>query len=210
MHGPWRPLAEFVLHRRLEALGVPVAPAVGAVILRRKPGWRGFFLIEEVKGSRDLEAILHGLPVPGGGDKQALFRTAGRAVRQLHDAGVPHPDLHPKNLLAAPGGRVLLLDLDKARPADGPLPESARLKNLLRLGRAIAKHRLKGMEIEREDGLQFLEGYAGSREAAVLWLGQVESRLRRGLVLRNLWWRVIGEARPWRAPALSDEQGGAS
>lgn len=200
MHGRWRPLEELVLHRRLAALGVPVARAVGAVVLRRPVGWRGFLVLEEVPDARDLEAILHGLPVPGEGPRARLYTEAGRAVRALHDAGVPHPDLHPKNLLAVADGRVLLLDLDKARPGEGVLAEADRMANLLRLGRAVAKHRLKGLVASRRDAVRFLEGYAGNRRAAVLWLRQIEGRLRRGLSLRHLWWRLIGEARPWHPP----------
>lgn len=200
MHGPWRPLHELVLHRRLAALGVPVAAAVGAVVLHRAIGWRGFLVLEEVVGARDLEAVVHGRSVPGGHPRRRIYERAGRAVRRLHDAGVPHPDLHPKNLLATEDGRVLLLDLDKARPSDGPLPDALRLQNLLRLGRALAKHRLKGMTAGRPDAVRFLEGYAGSRPAALLWLRQIEGRLRRGLPLRRLWWRLIGQARPWTGP----------
>lgn len=201
MHGTWRPLEELVLHRRLAALGVPVADAVGAVVLRRPVGWRGFLVLSEVHDSRDLEAVMHGLPAPGGHAPAALYAEAGRAVRRLHDAGVPHPDLHPKNLLATVDGRVLVLDLDKARPTDGLLAEADRMANLLRLGRAVAKHRLKGLEASRRDAIRFLEGYAGDRRAAFLWLRQIEGRLRRGLALRHAWWTLLGEARPWRPPS---------
>ena len=102
-------------------------------------------------------------------------------VRMLHDAGVPHPDLHPKNLLLAPDGRVLVIDLDKARPSTGVLSEAQRLDNLARLGRAIEKHRLKGMSAGRKEALRFLEGYAGSPEAARLWLDPIRARLGRWL-----------------------------
>jgi 3-deoxy-D-manno-octulosonic acid kinase len=201
MHGRLRPLDELVLHRGLAAIGVPVVDAVGCVVLKRTTGWRGFLLMREVEGAIDLEALLHGMPAPPGAEVRRVLGDAGRAVRRLHDAGVPHPDLHPKNLLLAPDLRVLIVDLDKARATTGMLPESARLKNLLRLGRAIEKHRLKGIAAGRREALRFLEGYAGSPEAARLWLERIRTHLRRGLWLRILWWRLIGEARPWRPPA---------
>jgi len=204
MTGSWRPLTELSLHRRLRALGVPVADAVGCVILRLTVGWRGFLLLEEVPGARDLEAILYGLDVPGGQSRREVLRKAGEAVRLLHDAGLPHPDLHPKNLLVTADGRILLLDLDKAMVPEGRLGESERLGNLVRLGRAIEKHRLKGLEVGRRDALRFLEGYAGSREAAGLWLDQIRARLRRGLGVRIVWWHLMGQARPWRPPDQVD------
>lgn len=205
-HGPWRPLEELVLQRRLLALGVPVAEVVGAVVLRRALGWRGFLLLREVEGAKDLEALLHGERPPCRATLRDLLGQAGAAVRRLHDAGVPHPDLHPKNLLVTPDGRVLVLDLDRAFPAEGLLPEEQRLKNLVRLGRSIEKHRLKGIRAGRKEALRFLTGYAGERAAAERWLERVRERLSRGLALRILWWRLKGEARPWR-PAVPPATG---
>lgn len=204
MHGRFRPLDELVLHRHLAAVGVPVPDAVGCVVLRSPTGWRGFLLLAEVEGAVDLEALLHGEPPPEGVVLRHVVREAGRVVRRLHDAGVPHPDLHPKNLLVAPDGRVLVIDLDKARPSRGVLDERGRLHNLLRLGRSIEKHRLKGLRAGGREALRFLEGYAGSPVAARLWLERIRSQLRRTLGLRILWWRLIGEARPWRPPAPRD------
>ena len=214
--GPLRPLQELVLHRRLEALGIPVAQAVGCAIDRSPVGWRGFLVVKEVERAVDLEAWLHGIPTPTpppgmrAPRRAAVLRRAGRAVRRLHDAGVKHADLHPKNLLLTPGGRVLVLDLDKAVAADLPLQQEDRLENLARLGRAVEKHRLKGMHTGRREALRFLEGYAGSREAATEWLARVRTRLLRGgLPLRVVWWRLLGQARPWQG-AQAAGGGGAS
>ncbi len=198
MHGPWRPLQELSLHRRLEALGVPVTHAVGCVILLGSVGWRGFLLVEEVEDGVDLEVVLHARGAPSARPLSEVLTRAGKAVRALHDAGVPHPDLHPKNLLVRSTGAVLLLDLDKAAPAEGRLDERVRFQNLLRLGRSIEKHRLKGLKTDGRLAMRFLEGYAGSRDAARLWLERIQHRLGRGLGARRLWWRLKGEARPWR------------
>ncbi|MFV1958533.1 MAG: lipopolysaccharide kinase InaA family protein [Planctomycetota bacterium] len=204
MYGPLRPLRELVLHRRLDALGVPVVRAVACVVLPRGLGWRGFLLVEEVVGARDLEAVLYGFPVPGGVARGDALVRARRAVRCLHDAGVPHPDLHPKNILLAPDGTVRLLDLDKARPADGLLDDRVRLANLVRMARSIEKHRMKGLRVDVRDALRFLEGYAGTRPAAALWLRRIRQRLAPGLLPRRVWWRLLGEARPWRPPRGGD------
>lgn len=195
--GSWRPLSELVLHRRLAALRVPVSDAVGCVILRGLLGWRGFLLTKEVPGSVDLEAWLYGVPLETGLPRHEVLRRAGRAVRRLHDAGVSHPDLHAKNLLVTRDGEVLVLDLDKAGALDEPLDEETRIANLARMGRAIEKHRLKGLPTGRREALRFLEGYAGSTDAAAEWLSRIRVRLRRGLGLRMAWWRLIGEKRPW-------------
>jgi 3-deoxy-D-manno-octulosonic acid kinase len=202
--GPWRPLEELVLDRRLAAVGVPVPEAVGCVVLRAPTGWRGFLITREVQGALDLEAWLYGVASPTGLAPSRVLRRAGRAVRALHDAGVAHADLHPKNLLVTPDGAVLVLDLDRARAGDAPLEDDARLGNLARLGRAIEKHRLKGLRTSRRQALRFLEGYAGDRAAARRWLDRVRTRLRLDLGLRTLWWRLLGEARPWDGWARHD------
>ena len=196
-HGRWRPLDELVLHRRLAGVGVPVPEAVGCVVLRGAWGWTGFLVLREVAPAQDLEAFLYRAPGPVRAAPADVLRAAGRAVRLLHDAGVEHVDLHPKNLLVRADGSVLVLDLDRAPSHDGPVPDDRRLANLVRLGRAIEKHRLKGIPTGRRESLRFFEGYAGDREAGAVWLQRVRSRLERGLALRMLWWRFIGEARPW-------------
>jgi len=195
--GRLRPLDELVLHRRLLGAQVPVVEAVGAVALHGATGWRGFLLMREVDVAIDLEALLYDPALHTGIFlREALFE-AGRAVRALHDAGVSHADLHPKNLLLeGRTGRVLVIDLDRGRAHDGSLPEEARLENLVRLGRAIEKHRLRGMRVGRRAALRFLAGYAGGAEAAEPWLLRVRARLGRGLAARVAWWRLTGQAEP--------------
>lgn len=200
--GRLRPLDELVLTRRLRAARVPVLDAVGAVVLRGATGWRGFLLSREVRGAVDLETFLWD---PGAHPEWPVaeaLAAAGRAVRALHDAGVLHADLHPKNLLLdAETAGVRVLDLDRARAFDEPLSDELRLRNLARLGRAVEKHRLRGMAVGRRAALRFLRAYGGGAEAGDRWLDGVRARLARGLGWRVLWWRLSGQARPRRAPA---------
>jgi 3-deoxy-D-manno-octulosonic acid kinase len=195
--GRFRPLDELVLLRRCAGARVPVPEAVGAVVLGARSGWRGFLLTREVEGAVDLESVLYERGAAG----REVLRAAGRAVRSLHDAGVRHADLHPKNLLVDGADRVVVIDLDRARAFDGPLPHEHRLSNLERLGRAVEKHRLRGMPVSRRHALRFLEGYAGGADAAARWLEEVRARLRVGLPLRTLWWRVTGQTKPRGRPA---------
>lgn len=195
--GRMRPLDELVLLRRLSALTLPVPEAVGCALRRRALSWQGYLLTREISGALDLEAWLHGMSMPESPPRAAILRRAGRTVRALHEAGVEHADLHPKNLLLSPDGAVIVLDLDRARQSDRPLDEDARLRNLARLARSVEKHRLKGLSYSVRDALRFLEGYASSREAGRLWWQRIASRLRPSLGLRRVWWRLRGEARPW-------------
>jgi 3-deoxy-D-manno-octulosonic acid kinase len=199
--GRWRPVDELVVTRRLAGAGVPVADAVGAVVVPGRGPWRGFLLTREVQDAVDLETWLYGRsPVPAG--RRDVLPAAGRAVRGLHDAGVAHADLHPKNLLLDPhADRVLVIDLDRARAFDGPVPASARLDNLSRLARSVEKHRLRGMSVGRREALRFLAGYAGSRGEGERWLDRVRASLAPGLRVRRWWWRVTKQLRP--APGAS-------
>ena len=120
------------------AARVPVLDVVGAVVLRATTGWRGFLLSHEVRGAVDLQAFLYAPQAHAEWPVTEALAAAGRAVRTLHDAGVSHADLHPKNLLlAGRTGEILVIDLDRARAFDGLLPDEERLTNLVRLGRAV-------------------------------------------------------------------------
>jgi len=195
--GRMRPLDELVLSRRLLAARVPVLDVVGAVVLRATTGWRGFLLSREVRGAVDLQTFLYAPDAHAEWPATEALAAAGRAVRTLHDAGVAHADLHPKNLLldAATAG-VRVLDLDRARAFDAPLTEGQRLDNLVRLGRSVEKHRRKGMPVGRRAALRFLRAYGGGDEAGDRWLDLVRARLRRGFGWHVLWWRLSGQIRP--------------
>ena len=200
--GRWRPLDELVLHRRLASARVPVPEAVGAVVRRGAVGWRGFLLLREVDRALDLETFLYAPEAHPEWPVRDALAEAGRSVRALHDAGVSHADLHPKNLLLDPStAHALVIDLDRARAFDEPLDEEARLANLVRLGRAVEKHRLRGMRVGRRAALRFLAGYGGSDAEGRRWLDLVRPRLARALSLRVLWWRLTGQAEPRRSAA---------
>lgn len=202
-----RPLAEFALLRQLMGAAVPVVEAVGCAVTRRILWWRGRILTVEVSGGVDLEAWLVG-PAPGEPARATLLE-AGHAVRLMHDAGVFHADLHPKNLLRVADGQVVLLDFDRAVAHEGPLPEGQRLKNLTRLARAVAKLRLRGATISPRSELRFLEGYAGSREAGAEWAARIAPRLQRALALRVPWWKLVGLA-PLEATSPTASAGGSA
>ena len=197
--GPWRPLVELVLLTRLRALRLPVIEAVGAVIHRHGSSWTGWLLTREQGGSVDLGAWLRGASPAEAPPPARIARRAGRAVRELHDAGVRHADLHPKNLLLTADGRVLVLDLDKAASHDRPLVESARFGNLLRLARAMDKLALQGVRASPRTMFRFLEGYAGTRQAARSWFERLRARRAASRSWQGMWWRLTGQAKPPRS-----------
>lgn len=201
--GPWRPFAEMTLLRRLQAARVPVPDAVGAVVSRHLLGWRGYLLTREVDRALDLETFLRDPAAHPEWSRREVLEEAGRSVRALHDAGVLHADLHPKNLLLDPStAGVLVLDLDRASPRDGALTDADRLGNLVRLARAVEKLRMRGVAVGRRDAVRFLAAYGGSRDAADRWLRLVREALGRHLSWHVMWWRLSGQVRG-PAPARS-------
>lgn len=187
--GRLRPLDELVLHHALQHRGVGVLDVAGAVVRGDAGGWEGWLLTREEEGAYDLQAWLDGATVAGHDDPGTTLERAGRVVRSLHDEGVAHPDLHPKNLLLTRAGAVLVLDLDRARMAHEALPTGARLANLARFERSLAKQRRAGRALRRWDPVAFYRGYGGAEGPR--WQRDALARLG-SLRLRALWWRLSG------------------
>ncbi len=209
--GRWRPLDELVLHHDLAAEGAPVAEALGCVVQQQSAGWTGALLVREVLGAVDLEAWFYAGHADADAVAEVLGR-AGRAVRTVHDAGVEHADLHPKNLLLTPEGRVLVIDLDNARRHGGGLEREARLRNLARFQRAIEKHLRRGMPATRWKPRAFFAGYAAGQAAGQgpadvasdgdTWAESTRAQLG-DLTLRKLWWSLTGATRAPRKETRS-------
>jgi hypothetical protein len=115
-------------------------------------------LAREVPGAADVLSFVVAAPPPA--RRRAVLAAAGRAVRALHDAGFEHPDIHLKNLLVAPDGRVLVVDLDGVR-RHAELPRATRLAGLFRFDRFAAKQAARGLAVSRTDRLRVLKAYAG-------------------------------------------------
>jgi 3-deoxy-D-manno-octulosonic acid kinase len=110
-----------------------------------------------------------------GDRRHAAVHAAGRLVQLLHERGVEHPDLNLKNILLAPDmrasndavppidppPRALILDLDRARLRDGPLPPRARRAMVSRFWRSARKwERRTGRPLSPSLRRAFETGYA--------------------------------------------------
>jgi hypothetical protein len=157
--GDGRFLAELAVLVAAARGGVPVAEALGVVSRPASLGLRhGWLLLREIPGAVDVLRFLES--APSAARRRAVLVSAGLAIRALHDAGIEHPDLHLKNLLLTPDGRVLVLDLDRARRLPAVSREQ-RLDGLFRFDRFAAKQRKAGMPVSRTDRLRVLRAYAG-------------------------------------------------
>lgn len=78
-----------------------------------------------------------------------LGRKVGRKLKRLHDTGISHRDLHMKNILVSPRGRVTVIDYGLARDYQRPLKMHERRKDYRKL-----MHKARGRKYE-----PFREGF---------------------------------------------------
>jgi 3-deoxy-D-manno-octulosonic acid kinase len=131
-----RPLREFAVLLRARRRGLPVPEPVAALAERRfGVAYRGLLVMRDLGGT-PLSTLIDA-EVPGD-----LVPLLARALRDLHDAGLDHPDLNLGNILVITrsyGRRIAFVDLDRARLRGRPLGLAARRHCLRRLRRSARK-----------------------------------------------------------------------
>jgi len=201
---PARPVLELTLAARLRALGLATPHVLAARALRAGPGWRLTLVSERepgLDGGAELERWRRGQRTRREG--RALARAAGEFVARMHQVGLLHADLHPRNLLVGPDGAFSVLDLDKARLLP-QLSDLERRDNLRRLYRSVRRReRREGAFLVRGDYLAFLRAYARVRGSdwRADW-GAIVSRDRLFAPLHRLGWWL--EARLGDGPERRD------
>ena len=123
---PPRPIQELVATETARAAGCRV-PIVHAVAVEESgPFYRGWIVTSAVEGGRSYIDVFAAADEAARG---SLLAAAGSAMRDLHDAGVYHPDLNGHNLLVDADGEVAIIDFDRAQlapPARHRLGEKGR------------------------------------------------------------------------------------
>lgn len=138
--GATRPSRELEASAQARARGVPTPEVVCTVTYATTPFYRGDIATRWIPDSRDLAEAVLGPSRAGDVAREAAWRAAGALLRRAFDGGVEHADLNMRNILIAGGdSQALLLDLDRARVHDGPLPEPVRRRLLGRLHRSRRK-----------------------------------------------------------------------
>jgi len=132
-----RPLREFELLLRARRRGLPVPDPLAAVVERRfAVAYRGCLLMHEIVGAVPISDLVAVEPPPD------LIAMLARGLRELHDAGLSHPDLNLGNVLVVSrsyGTRLAFVDLDRARLGAGPVGAATRRRSLRRLRRSAGK-----------------------------------------------------------------------
>ena len=146
-----RPLRELKVASEAYRRGIAVAEPMGAMVEWMAPGvYRGFFLTRALDGMSLWEFMrTDDDPVVR---RHVLERTRA-AIETMHQRGLLHVDLNLHNLFVTHRGdefAVLILDLDKARLFDRPVPAAMRRRNHARLLRSIRKLDRRGQYFDRE------------------------------------------------------------
>ncbi len=133
---------------RLREIGVSCPRMVGYA--ERRPFGPALIVTELAEDAVrfDLWALEYGVPRP-------TVHALARFVRDLHDRGVSHTDLSPRNILihpSDPAGDFLLLDYEDAR-IDRCVDRRTRLKNLHHLHERVIGY------VSVRDQLRFLHTY---------------------------------------------------
>ncbi len=185
-----RPFRELIITEMARQAGLPSMEILAAI--KRWVFWpfyRGNLISKEIPNSVDLIQYFarwgKGRVKKQLGEKRELIRRAARLVREMHEAGIYHCDLHLKNFIVKMGdgglGPLHIIDFDRSKIIH-PLESDKWLANLLRLDRSVEKWRPKGLWITRADRLRFLwsylEGDQGRRAFVRTYLRKYHRRRR--------------------------------
>ncbi|MDN3514195.1 MAG: hypothetical protein NG747_07330 [Candidatus Brocadia sp.] len=202
-----RPLNEIHINEVAIERGVPSAEAI-AVTRRKLWGlfYKADFISKEISGAVDTTQFLKESPLNFiQKSKKSIIYSLVRLIRNMHDAGIFHADLHLKNILLKRNSNgefdAYIIDLDKSVILN-KLNIDLRIKNLLRLDRSIEKLRwLSGVAttsqkkiglISRADRIRFFKSYMlYGNPLDKNWKMYVR-QYRSQHAMHKLWWRVLG------------------
>ena len=154
---PPRPVRELVATERARAAGchVPIVHAVA--IAEHGLFYRGWIVTSAIEGARSYIDVLAAADET---ERGVLLGAAGSAIRELHDAGIYHPDLNGHNLLIDGEGKVAVIDFDRAVLA-GPGRYRLGEKGRDRFWRSLAKlATARGLALSDTERRWLERGYA--------------------------------------------------
>ena len=190
--GPDRPFREFRISRALHERGVRIPVPVLAVSRRRGLFWRSSFASVEHAGALDGAAWLAAHQAET--QRRRACMAFANAVRELHDSGGIHGDLHLRNVLIEPSPaqhndlRCLPIDLDRARIVSSVSPR-VRMRELMRFARSLQKSGQTSALSKRLQALTLSTYCRGDRQLRAAMMRYAPLELRR-LRRHQLAWKL--------------------
>lgn len=156
---PPRPLRELVATEKARAAGVYVPMVLAVAIEERGASYRGWIVTSAIEGVRPFIDVF---TASDEGERRRLLAAAGSQTRDIHDAGVHHPDLTGHNLLVDQAGEVATIDFDRATVVGGgELAHRLRERGMDRLWRSLSKLAAeRGFSLADDDRRWLERGYA--------------------------------------------------
>ncbi len=194
-----RPFREIELASKVASLGFRTPDVVAARALAAQGGgWRLDVVARRVEDSLDLGRLCAERMRCEVADRawREVWRSTGSLVRRLHDRGVLHADLTPRNLLVERAELALakcepwVIDLDRT-VIKGTLDESEKLANLRRLFRHVTRLGLEGRaSFTNADVARFLEAYEPRSEKRREIRRAIAARATRNSALHSAGWSL--------------------
>ncbi|MCD6292395.1 MAG: hypothetical protein J7M09_02925 [Deltaproteobacteria bacterium] len=152
-------LTELRLHLRVQRLGLAVPPALGVIVVEK--GLKSFFVngyyvTGRLQNSISLVEFLETSEARG---RLQMAYDIGAGLRRLHEHGIFYTDMHVKNILVGPRGKLYFIDFDKAKSERSPLSGRRRRANLYRFLRSVEKYCCRGGKLLAVDRAAFLTAY---------------------------------------------------
>ena len=165
-----RPFNELQLALALPLRGVDTPAVAAAVVYPHGVWYRGEVAREAIPGARDLAACLFSESGYTHAGAASHLAAAGALVARLHTAGLDHPDLNLRNILAVESGgrvRAYIIDLEKCR-----------------LRPSLSARRRRRMLDRLRHSVRRFEERTGRRLEPALWEAFTGAYTRGGHVLR--------------------------
>lgn len=156
-----RAFDELIATERARYAGVNAPEVLVAVERRHTIGYTAHLATRWIAYGTHGEAWLRRASLE---ERATVLVEAGRQIALMHAAGIAHPDLNLRNFLVvelphAPEPVVYLLDFDRARLYESPVPAARRADDLERLGRSARK---LGLALEYARGWDALRSGYGA------------------------------------------------
>jgi len=152
---PHRALLELRITTRAAAYEVRVPQVIAAV---ERPSRIGYTATLFTGYLPDTEELATRLFRAGDAERAETLHATGVQIAKMHEAGIAHPDLNLRNFLVSKddGGKVWIIDFDRAVLDRGSVSPRRRARDLLRLGRSIRKI---GAPVGRAGAQALRDGY---------------------------------------------------
>jgi tRNA A-37 threonylcarbamoyl transferase component Bud32 len=179
-----RATSEAEIMGRLQDKGFPVVAPFCAVVERLFPVKRLHLVTYLEEGAVELLDYFQRATRK---ERLRCVRTLAELLWLMKQADVYHPDFHLRNVLVAPGNRLVLLDFDRAR--NRPVADKDMKSMFRRMERFADKMVRQGrLDIGDEEKALFLRAYA--RLSGADFTEEMRASSRRSSYLNRLGWFV--------------------